>query len=91
MSALQNRFDPFRIFQPSLYTRVAATSNPTTLYLPLCDLKKECYCQNDSHCALYHSCVASAAFPEYKVCKPSAGYDTTLAALAGLASLFAGK
>lgn len=90
MAGLQSRFDPFRMFQPAMYTRVTATT-PAIAYLPGCDLRKECYCTEDSHCSpLAHACTASLAFPEYKVCKPKPEYDTTVASIAGLFSVLAG-
>jgi Cys-rich repeat protein len=36
---------------------------------PQCDLKRQCYCTEDSHCAAGFKCVAALSFPEYRVCK----------------------
>ena len=30
----------------------------------------KCFCSEDIHCRPGDKCVASLAFPEYKVCKP---------------------
>lgn len=38
-------------------------------YSPQCDLKRQCYCTKDSHCAAGFKCVAALSFPEYQVCK----------------------
>ena len=43
---------------------------PARSYSPGCDVRKECYCATDSHCAAGFRCVRSKALPEFKVCKP---------------------
>lgn len=62
------RYDPKKVFEPLLMQKVINRA-PNT-YSPKCDLRRTCYCKDDSHCADGFACVASYALPEYKVCKP---------------------
>lgn len=68
MLTLQKQYDPLRMFEPELMTRVIkGTSSPAS---PECVMRRTCYCSSDAHCPRGHRCVASKAFPEYMVCKP---------------------
>jgi hypothetical protein len=47
-------------------------THQATLCLPYAALRSalnQCYCSEDSHCPTGHRCVASLAFPGYKLCK----------------------
>eukprot|EP00878_Enallax_costatus_P027539 GHUV01029665.1.p1 GENE.GHUV01029665.1~~GHUV01029665.1.p1 ORF type:complete len:405 (+),score=109.11 GHUV01029665.1:2150-3364(+) len=65
---LQAKYDPKKIFEPLLMQSVINRTPPA--YSPKCDLHRTCFCKEGSHCADGFECVASYAFPEYKVCKP---------------------
>ena len=65
---LQARYDPNKVFEPVLMQQII-TGTPN-VYSPQCDVKRQCFCTDDSHCATGHTCVQALAFPEYKVCKP---------------------
>eukprot|EP00775_Hariotina_reticulata_P007191 gene7191-7405_t len=66
---LQTQHDPARLFEPRLFSRVAA--GDTYKLSPGCSLWQRCYCEQDIHCSRGHKCVKSKTFPEYKVCKPA--------------------
>jgi hypothetical protein len=66
---LQTQHDPSRLFEPRLFSRVAA--GDTYKLSPGCSLWQRCYCEQDIHCSRGHKCVKSKTFPEYKVCKPA--------------------
>lgn len=63
------RYDPNKVFESILMSRFIAKQ--PNLYSPQCDLKRSCYCTQDSHCAQGFACVPLASFPQFKVCKPS--------------------
>lgn len=67
MVAFQAQSDPQRIFEPPLFSAMAAGS-PAAAPSPGCALRGECFCTNSSHCATGYRCRPSAAFPEYKMC-----------------------
>lgn len=67
--ALQAQHDPARMFEPRLFSRMA--KGEKYQLSPGCSLWQRCYCETDEHCSKGHKCVASAAFPEYKACKPA--------------------
>jgi hypothetical protein len=66
---LAAKYDPDKVLQPPLMTKVI--SRTPFGYFPRCALAKQCYCKEDAHCGEGHACVPSAAFPEYKVCRPA--------------------
>ncbi|KAI8470740.1 MAG: hypothetical protein J3K34DRAFT_251663 [Monoraphidium minutum] len=68
MAALQEAYDPDRVFEPALWAKITARE----AFKPSagCATRYECYCSANSHCAHGWRCVPSRAFPEYKVCKP---------------------
>jgi hypothetical protein len=68
--ALQATYDPSKVFEPVLLNQII-TGTPN-FYGPLCDVKRQCFCTQDAHCAAGFACVPSKAFPEYLVCKPAA-------------------
>lgn len=70
---LQQQLDPQRMFQPALWSRML---RGTQVFTPMCDLLRSCYCDEDSHCAPKFACVASAAFPQFRVCKPMPDFDS---------------
>jgi hypothetical protein len=69
---LQAQHDPQLLFQPELFARLVEGSSRMSAG---CDVRRECFCSSHKHCARYHRCVRSAAFPEYRVCKPTATFD----------------
>jgi hypothetical protein len=86
LARLQSKFDPGKVFEPPLFTKVAGQQG-YTLY-PGCALDFQCYCCDDSHCNApggpqAFKCVASAAFPELRVCKGPADTDPELIARYG--------
>jgi hypothetical protein len=83
---LQAKFDPGRVFEPPLFSKVARQEG-FSLY-PGCALDYACYCSDDAHCnapsnPLGFKCVPSAAFPELRVCKGPADVDPQLVARYG--------
>ncbi|WIA41068.1 hypothetical protein OEZ86_004702 [Tetradesmus obliquus] len=66
---MQAKYDPNKVFESILMSRFIAKQ--PNLYSPQCDLKRSCYCTQDSHCAQGFACVPLASFPQFKVCKPS--------------------
>ncbi|KAF6262091.1 hypothetical protein COO60DRAFT_690109 [Scenedesmus sp. NREL 46B-D3] len=66
--AFRQGSDPGMIFEPALFTAMAAKL-PNTLSQG-CALRGECFCEQDEHCAPGFQCVPSLAFTEYKCCKP---------------------
>lgn len=66
---LQAQYDPAKVFEPVLMHQII--NKIPNMYGPQCDVKRQCYCTEDSHCGVGHKCVAALSFPEYKVCKPS--------------------
>jgi hypothetical protein len=74
--ALQAAYDPSKVFEPLLLGQLI--SGGSLGYGPQCDVKRQCYCTQDAHCAAGHACVASKAFPEYRVCKPAGGFIVKL-------------
>lgn len=69
---LQAQHDPLLLFEPQLFTRFLKGSSMSSA---ACDVRRECFCTSDLHCATRFKCVRSSAFPEYKVCKPPADFD----------------
>jgi FAD/FMN-containing dehydrogenase len=67
MLALQERHDPERLFEPKLFGHILSRSGPD--FYDFCALEHWCFCEDDAHCPAQHACVASAVFPEYKICK----------------------
>lgn len=67
--ALQAKHDPAKVFEPVLMSQII--NRLPNMYGPQCDVKRQCYCTQDRHCAIGFACVPSKAFSEYKVCKPS--------------------
>lgn len=67
-TALQDKHDPERVFEPELWSRVV--SGQGYQLKPKCQLDRSCYCEADEHCADGFVCVPSLAFPEYKQCRP---------------------
>lgn len=65
---LQAQYDPTKVFEPVLMHQII--NKIPNSYGPQCDVKRQCYCTEDSHCAVGHQCVDALSFPEYKVCKP---------------------
>jgi hypothetical protein len=65
---LQAKHDPTKMFESRLFSRVVA--GDTYKLTAGCALWQKCYCEADIHCSKGHKCVASVAFPQYKVCKP---------------------
>lgn len=65
---LQAQYDPTRVFEPVLMHQII--NKIPNSYGPQCDVKRQCYCTEDLHCAVGHQCVDALSFPEYKVCKP---------------------
>lgn len=70
MRELQERYDPARVFEPSLWEDVVARKRAEEY--TGCTLEYWCYCEEDAHCPQGHACVGAATFPEYKVCKVAA-------------------
>jgi hypothetical protein len=70
LKRLQVQHDPKGAFVSPLLRRVLAGTTPSRT--AGCAFRGECYCSANSHCARDYSCVSSDAFPQYKVCKPSA-------------------
>ncbi|GBF95066.1 hypothetical protein Rsub_07567 [Raphidocelis subcapitata] len=66
----QARYDPGLVFEPPLFARIKAREG--FRLSPGCDLRKECFCSEDAHCAAGFSCVPSRAFPQFRACKPPA-------------------
>lgn len=70
--ALARKYDPEGAFTPPLAERVQART--TAPRYPGCALSKECYCVEDSDCGREDpsawACVKSAAFPQFRACKP---------------------
>jgi L-gulonolactone oxidase len=66
---LQSKYDPDRVFEAPLITRMAARAPPPKY--PGCALAKQCYCTEDAHCGEGFKCVPSTAFPQYKACRPA--------------------
>jgi hypothetical protein len=66
--ALQSRYDPDKVFQPTVFGDILE-GRPYKLY-PQCALSKDCFCASDGHCPKGMACRASKAHPEYKACKP---------------------
>ena len=62
--------DPLKVFEPPLFSAVAARSGPLTT-APLCALRKLCYCSLDDQCAAGWACRPAGAFPQYNVCVPA--------------------
>jgi hypothetical protein len=65
---LQSKYDPQKIFEPHLFTKVV--KKQAYSFYPHCSLNKDCYCEQDIHCPKDFACVHSKALPQYKVCKP---------------------
>jgi hypothetical protein len=68
LMALAAKYDPDKVMEPPLMAKVV--SRTPFGYFPGCALAKQCYCTEDVHCGHDHACVPSAAFPEYRVCRP---------------------
>lgn len=68
MTAMQDKFDPERVFEPELWRRVVTGESYS--YKPQCVLDRSCYCDQDIHCGEGFVCVPSLAFPEFKQCRP---------------------
>ncbi|KIY96933.1 hypothetical protein MNEG_11027 [Monoraphidium neglectum] len=68
MVALQNQYDPARVFEPTLWT--VAAGGQSYVLKPKCVLDRSCFCQDDTHCADGFTCIPSAAFPQFKACFP---------------------
>ncbi|KAI8472152.1 MAG: hypothetical protein J3K34DRAFT_415296 [Monoraphidium minutum] len=68
MTAMQDKYDPQRVFEPELFTR--AIAGEKYALKPKCQLDRTCYCEADENCADGFKCVPSIAFPEYKACRP---------------------
>lgn len=68
MRAMQDKYDPERVFEPELFARMAAGAGYA--HKPRCQLDRSCYCTADEHCADGFECVPSIAFPEYTSCRP---------------------
>ncbi|KAF8056455.1 aminopeptidase M1-D [Scenedesmus sp. PABB004] len=68
LSALQDAYDPNRVFEPPLIAKIKAGAVPP--YFPGCEVTRSCYCAADEHCAPGWACRASLAFPAFKVCTP---------------------
>jgi hypothetical protein len=69
---LQMQHDSQLLFQPELFARLMEGSSRTAAG---CDLRRECFCSSNVHCAPSFRCVPSLAFPQFKVCKPPANFD----------------
>ncbi|KAG0620399.1 hypothetical protein M758_4G213200 [Ceratodon purpureus] len=67
MIALQEQHDPDKVLEPALFRHVVRRTGPE--YSALCTLQQWCYCSADAHCAPDYRCVASPAFPLFKVCR----------------------
>jgi hypothetical protein len=65
--ALQAASDPAKVFEPPLFTAMAARAPPR--YGARCALSGLCFCLEDAHCGPGRECVASGAFPEYRGCR----------------------
>jgi hypothetical protein len=63
-----HRYDPNKVFESIIMKQVIDKSG--SFYGPQCDVKRQCFCKEDSHCAAGFACVPSMAHPQYKVCKP---------------------
>jgi hypothetical protein len=71
MTAMQDKHDAARVFEPALWHRVAAGKGYQLK--PRCALDRSCYCEADEHCAAGgFKCLPSIAFPAYKACRPAA-------------------
>lgn len=68
MQAMQDKYDPERVFEPELWTR--AIKGEKYWLKPKCQLDRSCYCESDENCADGFKCVDSIAFPEFKACRP---------------------
>lgn len=68
MTAMQDTYDPERVFEPELWRRVVAGEGYSLK--PKCVLERSCYCESDEHCGDGFVCVNSIAFPQYKQCRP---------------------
>lgn len=69
LAQLQAKYDPSKVFEPPLMSKVV--SGAPAAAFPRCALAKACYCSLDEHCAEGYKCVPSAAFPQYRICKPA--------------------
>ncbi|GBF98974.1 L-gulonolactone oxidase-like [Raphidocelis subcapitata] len=81
LQGLQAKYDPNKIFEPPLFTKVASGSGYT--HYSGCALEFACFCYADDHCnhpgkPQDFKCVPSSAFPEYRVCKGPADLDPDL-------------
>ncbi|WIA11663.1 hypothetical protein OEZ85_011764 [Tetradesmus obliquus] len=70
MVAMQDKYDPERVYEPELWSRLAAGQGYALK--PKCQLDRSCYCEADEHCADGFGCMPSLGFPEYKTCRPKA-------------------
>lgn len=68
MQAMQDKYDPQRVFEPELWAR--AIAGDKYFLSPKCQLNRSCYCEADENCADGFMCVPSIAFPQYKACRP---------------------
>jgi hypothetical protein len=68
MTALQEKYDPARVYEPELWTRMMAGEK--YFLKKNCQLDRSCYCEADEHCAEGFKCVPSNAFPQYMTCRP---------------------
>lgn len=66
---MQAQHDPNKVFEPVLVHQII--NRIPNMYGPQCDVKRQCFCTEDSHCAIGHRCISALSFPEYKVCKPN--------------------
>jgi hypothetical protein len=55
------------VFEPPLFTKIVAGQPYERT--PGCAARYECYCVEDADCAPEFKCVASAALPQFRVCK----------------------
>lgn len=67
--AFKNEMDPYNVFTNPFWERVSG-EDPLSNYLtPGCNLRGECYCEEDSHCEEGTSCQPGASFLDARICK----------------------